>query len=218
MSPLFPIHTPRLLISHLDPSNDSHCDLLVTLYDTPANRAHQPVASQVRDHEAARRNITANKASIEASGGYGRYLVSLKAEAGERRRAKEFENGAHSDNSEFRDPEESIPIGTIGLKTRKFSGAPSLPDMGYAMHPSHQGKGYATEAANALLKYFEEAKGQTQFLAYCDESNEGSKKVLRRAGFEEWGVRTVRGLYADGVGIEACVFSRGVGDLDGVGL
>ncbi|KAL5376821.1 hypothetical protein DPSP01_010232 [Paraphaeosphaeria sporulosa] len=182
----FHIDTPRLVISHFDSLQDSHCDFLVTLYDTEQNRDHKPVHSLMPDREAARKNIDSN--DLIYSSGYGRYLAYTK-------------------------------IGVVGLKFRKFEGAPLAPDVGYGLLPAFQGKGYATEAAAALVRWFEEEKGQTEFFGFCDPNNEGSKAVLRRIGFKEWGVRNIKGIYSDGGTIIGMVFSKGLTkDLEAYGI
>lgn len=96
------------------------------------------------------------------------------------------------------------------MKLREADGAPPAPDVGYGLLPAFQGKGYATEAAAALIKWFEEEKGRTEFFGFCDPSNEGSKNVLRRLGFEERGVKAIKGLKPDGGIILGAVFSKGI--------
>jgi len=55
-------------------------------------------------------------------------------------------------------------------------------DLGYAFHRAHWGKGYATEAARAMLKFgFGELKLH-RIWATCDPENVASAKVLEKAG------------------------------------
>ncbi|KAF2439045.1 acyl-CoA N-acyltransferase, partial [Karstenula rhodostoma CBS 690.94] len=197
----FHIDTPRLVVSHLDSLQDSHCDFLVTLYDNEKTRAHRPAASLMPDREAAREKIESN--DLIWSTGYGRYLVSLKTPT----------NSAttRAEDIPFSERVKAYTkVGIVSLKLRKFEGAPLAPDVGYGLLPAFQGKGYATEAAAALVHWFEEEKGQSEFFGFCDPENEGSKAVLRRLGFEERGVRTIGGLYADGDTIDGMVFSKGL--------
>lgn len=197
----FHIDTPRLVISHLDSLQDSHCDFLVTLYDTEQNRTKKPVHSLLPDREAARKSIESN--DLIYSSGYGRYLVSLKTSASSA-------TAQAGDIPFSKRVKAYTKIGVVGLKFRKFEGAPHAPDIGYGLLPAFQGKGYATEAAAALVRWFEEEKGQTEFFGFCDPDNEGSKGVLRRIGFEERGVRNIKGIYSDGEIIVGMVFSKGL--------
>jgi predicted acetyltransferase len=194
----FHIDTPRLVISHLDSLQDSHCDFLVTLYDTEQNRARN---AAMADRDAARKKIDAYD-DIWTSG-YGRYLVSLKTPTSSA--------PAEADNIPFSERVKAYTkIGVVSMNSRKFQDAPLAPDVGYNVLPTFQGKGFATEAAAALVRWFEVEKGQTEFLGFCDSGNEGSKAVLRRVGFEERGVRNIKGMYSNEGIIVAMVFSKGL--------
>ncbi|KAL2830419.1 GNAT domain-containing protein [Aspergillus pseudoustus] len=67
------------------------------------------------------------------------------------------------------------------------------PEIGYSIHPDYWGKGYATEALNALLKLWWSLPRQGQddnlveetdsVFAICEKSNLGSGKVLSKCGF-----------------------------------
>lgn len=82
--------------------------------------------------------------------------------------------------------EKNKVIGGVGLHY-------SAPDMahaeegqreiGYVMNPAYWGKGYASEAVNALLKYgFEQLKLGSIWCAHFDW-NENSKRVIKKCGF-----------------------------------
>jgi RimJ/RimL family protein N-acetyltransferase len=191
----FHITTPRLLISHLDSSLDSHCDFLVTLYNTESTRARN---SALSTRSAARQKIDSYD-QIRTLG-YGRYLVSLKPGTP----ISAHETPIHETLKS------STKIGVVSMHRRPFASAPCAPDVGFNFLPEFQGHGYATEAAGALVRWFEEEKGQKEFFGFCDEANEGSKGVLRRIGFECNGVREIRGLYGDGGVIKGMVFSKGL--------
>ena len=51
------------------------------------------------------------------------------------------------------------------------------------------GKGYATEVVRGIVQYGFEYLGLLKITADCYESNEGSKKVLLKAGFKVEGFR-----------------------------
>jgi RimJ/RimL family protein N-acetyltransferase len=202
----FHIDTPRLVISHLDSLQDSHCDFLVDLYNTEQNRAR---GAGLPDREAARRKIDSYD-DIWTSG-YGRYLVNLKPPA-----PAETETNTIPFSERVK---VYTKIGVVTMSSRTFENAPRAPDIGYGLLPAFQGKGFATEAAAALVRWFEEEKGQSEFFGFCDPQNEGSKAVLRRMGFEERGVRNIKGMYSDGGVIVGMVFSKGLtGGLESYGL
>jgi RimJ/RimL family protein N-acetyltransferase len=52
------------------------------------------------------------------------------------------------------------------------------------MYPTHERKGYASEAAARVVRYFEIFKGQKVFLGYCDENNEAIQAVFKRLGWK----------------------------------
>lgn len=72
------------------------------------------------------------------------------------------------------------PAGTCGLIRR-----PVLEDVdiGYAFLPEHCGKGYATEAASAVLSFARATLGLRRVVAVVNPDNEPSIGVLRKLGF-----------------------------------
>jgi RimJ/RimL family protein N-acetyltransferase len=57
------------------------------------------------------------------------------------------------------------------------------PDLGYAFLARHSGKGYATEAAKAVLDHGREALGHSRLAAITTVSNTPSQRVLEKLGF-----------------------------------
>jgi RimJ/RimL family protein N-acetyltransferase len=194
----FHIDTPRLVISHWDSLQDSHCDFLINLYDTEYDRARN---AALPDREAARKKI--DSYDLIWTSGYGRYLISLKTPTSSAT--------ADANDVPFSERVKTYThIGGVSMNSRKFKNAPLAPDVGYRLLPAFQGKGFATEAAAALVRWFEEEKGQTEFFGFCDPANEGSKAVLRRIGFEARGVRVIKGMYSDEDMMASMVFSKGL--------
>ena len=76
-------------------------------------------------------------------------------------------------------------IGTCGFFKRSFL---DHPDIGYAMLPEHQSKGYMKEASEAVIKFGKEELGLDKILAITSEENEISQRVLRNLGMERSGV------------------------------
>jgi RimJ/RimL family protein N-acetyltransferase len=61
------------------------------------------------------------------------------------------------------------------------------------------------------MRYFREEKGITKFAGLTDEGNEQAKKVLGKLGFEDRGVRSVKGMDKSGGGMVLSVWTVGVG-------
>ncbi len=55
-------------------------------------------------------------------------------------------------------------------------------EIGYIFHPEHQGLGYASEAATALLKLGFETFNFHRIFARCDARNTGSFQLMERLG------------------------------------
>ena len=55
-------------------------------------------------------------------------------------------------------------------------------EIGYVLHPDHQGHGYATEAASLLLRLGFEELGLHRIVGRLDARNQASAKVLERLG------------------------------------
>jgi RimJ/RimL family protein N-acetyltransferase len=60
-------------------------------------------------------------------------------------------------------------------------------ELGYMLHPDHQGHGYATEAAREMLRLGFENFGLHRISAGCEPRNTGSIRVLERLGMRREG-------------------------------
>ncbi len=58
------------------------------------------------------------------------------------------------------------------------------PEIGYALLPEHQGKGYAVEAASRLRDWFFETQSDDFFIGYAYTENTASTHILRKIGLE----------------------------------
>ncbi|MBV9382558.1 MAG: GNAT family N-acetyltransferase [Streptosporangiaceae bacterium] len=105
-----------------------------------------------------------------AAAGYGLWLVR------ERRPEPPSESGG------------SGLVGTAGLRPLEDLGLEIL----YSLAPGAWGKGYATEAAGAVLEYALGPLGLPEVLAEVDEGNVASAAVVRRLGMVPFG--TVPGV------------------------
>lgn len=199
----FHIDTPRLTLSHFNPALDTHCDLLVSLWTQPsALRATGGVAMTNTTRDKARKQLELEKERIHPKTGHGRYLVSLKTSSPT---TDEIDTRPFSEVAET-----YTKIGTVSMKTRQYVDMPVFPDLGYGLLEEYEGKGYATEAAMALMKYFEEVKGQKEFIGLTHPDNERSIKMMRRLGFREEGERAVLGFTPDGKAVFPLCWSRGL--------
>ena len=71
-------------------------------------------------------------------------------------------------------------IGDFGAKTQADD--PRQAEIGYTIAPAYQGRGYATEAARALLHYLFGERGMHRVTASCDPRNAASARLLERLG------------------------------------
>ncbi len=74
-------------------------------------------------------------------------------------------------------------IGSIGLVNDPKRQNEHAMMLGYALGEDHWGKGYMTEAANAVLCYGFEQLKLNLISAYCYPFNERSRKLLVKCGF-----------------------------------
>lgn len=111
---------------------------------------------KVRTAADAQRYIQDGPVTSYERYGFGLYLVALK--------------------------DSGIPIGICGLIKRD-----SLPDvdLGFAFLPAYWSKGYASEAAEAVLRYGRSALGLRRIVAITSLDNHDSMKLLGKIGFKE---------------------------------
>lgn len=174
----FHITTPRLYLSYAQPT-DAICDWTVEYGN-----------GTIADRETARKRIVSGHEKLVKTG-YGRYLISLRpsTESGDNESAVEKNDVPFSVRSSS-----LTHIGMVTMQLDRFPGAPSIPDLGFSLLDRFQNRGYASEAARALMKYFEEEKGVTEISGLTEPGNENAKKIFRRLGFEDRGLRDVEGV------------------------
>lgn len=71
-------------------------------------------------------------------------------------------------------------IGNVGV--RRDTAAEPVADMGFELHPDHWGRGYASEAAAAMVEMGFGDWGLERIHAHCISENAASARVLERAG------------------------------------
>ncbi len=78
-------------------------------------------------------------------------------------------------------------IGHVGFFDFQRDMQPSIagePEMGWIFRPDGQGKGFATEAGQAALTWFDAAIGAVSVPAIIDLDNTASMRLAERLGFE----------------------------------
>ena len=107
----------------------------------------------VRTIDDARCYIEAGPVDSYARLGFGFYLVELR--------------------------EDGAPVGICGLAKRDYL---DDVDIGYALLPQHEGRGYAIEASRAVLAHARDELGLARIVATTRAVNTGSQKVLDKLG------------------------------------
>lgn len=74
-------------------------------------------------------------------------------------------------------------IGDCGLHCREED--PLQMELGITLSPSHQGKGYATEALDILLRFVFATLGMHRVSAFTDAENHAAAALFRRLGFRQ---------------------------------
>ncbi len=83
--------------------------------------------------------------------------------------------------------EDGAYLGQIGFADFKRDMIPAIeniPEMGWIFAPQAQGKGYASEAAQAALEWADETLNAPEIVAIIDPGNAPSIRVAEKAGFD----------------------------------
>lgn len=88
------------------------------------------------------------------------------------------------------------PIGQITVQPKEeYPDNPEIRDVGWFIDSKYQGNGYATEAANEVLKFMFEEVGINEIITSAAIVNQGSWKLMEKLGFERIGEKL--GFYFD---------------------
>ncbi len=79
---------------------------------------------------------------------------------------------------------DNIPVGICGFIKRDFL---DHPDIGFALLPAFEGKGYILEAASTILEYGKTHLHFTQILAITNPDNMKCHRVLEKLGMQPAG-------------------------------
>jgi RimJ/RimL family protein N-acetyltransferase len=81
-----------------------------------------------------------------------------------------------------------LPIGIVGIDWSH----PNAPELGYWLGVEHWGKGFATEAARAVIDFTFEEFDLKQLIAGARVNNPSSRNILEKCGFQWSGVELHR--------------------------
>ncbi len=151
---------------------DPDAEFILKLVNEPAFHANIG-DKKIRSLEDARGYIRSAGLSSNPSPDLGMYLVTLV--------------------------EDAVPIGICGLLKRDQL---DNPDIGFALAEQYWGKGYAVEAARAVLDYGNTSLGHSRIVAITSPSNAASIRLL-----EKLGLRLERMIRMTEGGPKACLFS-----------
>jgi [ribosomal protein S5]-alanine N-acetyltransferase len=86
--------------------------------------------------------------------------------------------------------EDGIPIGIAGLLKRDYL---DCPDLGFAFLPEYEGKGYAFESANSIVKKSKDYLELEMIQAIVLPENQRSIRLLEKLGMEDQGIQNFPG-------------------------
>lgn len=119
----------------------------------------------LHDAEAARAYLAAGPIASYARHGFGLWAVELL--------------------------ENDQPIGSCGILRRAGL---DIPDLGFALLPQYEGKGYAREAGLAACLHAHSELGLPTLAAITNPDNDASISLLRAIGFREAGIVVLPGI------------------------
>ncbi|KAL5450722.1 hypothetical protein PMIN06_006453 [Paraphaeosphaeria minitans] len=161
--PRFHITTPRVYLSYFQPSDPTHCDFLVTLYNTSSF-----IATSITTCSASEKRLSGRFREEHTRNGYGTYLVRL--------RPPSTWNEPEDETTPF--PERLAAckhVGTVSLIRGESPTVYSAPDLGSALLPEETRKRYARETSGGgmggLLAWAQKKRGVRVVLGLHDTSN-----------------------------------------------
>jgi ribosomal-protein-alanine N-acetyltransferase len=85
---------------------------------------------------------------------------------------------------------EGVPIGIAGLLKRDYL---DWPDLGFAFLPEYEGKGYAFESSQAIIKQSSLHLNLDRIVAIVLPENQRSIRLLEKLGMKDQGIRDFPG-------------------------
>lgn len=102
--------------------------------------------------------------------------------------------------------EDGVFVGKGGLHTIDWA-VPKF-EIGYWVRTSCAGRGYATEAAHALMSFAHDHCGARRLEITCDTRNAASRRVAEKCGFQLEGIRRQSRRDDRGELADACMYAR----------
>jgi RimJ/RimL family protein N-acetyltransferase len=93
------------------------------------------------------------------------------------------------------------PIGVIGIELK---GRGQIAELGYWLGEPWWNRGYASEAAEAVIAHAFQALGHDRMVARCVLGNEASRRLLIGAGFRPTGIDSCRSLSTGSSHVSQC--------------
>ncbi|EJD49041.1 acyl-CoA N-acyltransferase [Auricularia subglabra TFB-10046 SS5] len=107
------------------------------------------------------------------------------------------------------------PIGTAGIV---YHGEHTIPDVGFVFLDEVHGKGYATEAARALIEHVREKHRVSQIMGFTGPGNAASRRTLERLGLVYRATMTLEAFQARGADEVAVYATPDLGNLAAYGV
>ncbi|KZV97446.1 acyl-CoA N-acyltransferase [Exidia glandulosa HHB12029] len=164
----FVLETSRLYITPSDPTLEQHCSFYLKLMNSPSWQRWIG-DSGLQTEEDARVYMTQRHTSHYRKHGFGYYVVSRKPDP------SSLVEGAEL-------------VGSVSLLLRDGH---TVPDIGFAFLDDAHGKGYATEAARALIDHAAKHWHIPRVIGLTTPANDGCKRALQKLGLHELGIRTL---------------------------
>ncbi|TVY49965.1 hypothetical protein LOCC1_G000469 [Lachnellula occidentalis] len=162
----FCIEADRLWLSHFIPTYQPHCAFLVTLYNSPLFISTEGQTEIVNEDKAQERINTRFVEEHKRN----EYVVSHKP-------------------TSSAPLSESQTIGSVSLTRGTDPESLDIPDIGFAIIPEMIGKGYAIEAALALLNSVKVSQGLEELFGFITALDNGpSHRVMEKIGMQNRGV------------------------------
>lgn len=150
--------TERLGVRPTDPTCDSDVQAMLSLFHSQASQKSFGKSVLDMNYEACKNFAQKRWDEMYKVYGYGSFLA--------------FRKPASQDGA-------PVVVGTCTLVKEPDA---DFPDIGYALLDEAIGKGYATEAAQGLIKYCRENCGLGDVTGYTRTDNSASRKSLERIG------------------------------------
>lgn len=178
--PYITLHSSRLILTHVRPSCNKHADFWLQLVNGPLSLHLNGSNAGIFTAEDAAAKIRAFDAARQETG-LGVFVVYLKSET----LPHSNDGGEENDNPDI-DVDTAEPIGMSNV----LRGAQSrYPDVGFNFAEAATGKGYASEAVQRLIEWAMRERGCEVVLGFTAAENQPARRLMRRVGMAERGVR-----------------------------